>query len=384
MRDNSAGIYIHVPYCRRKCIYCDFYSGGERIADWKLFAQALIQEAKSRTKEIEPYDISTLYIGGGTPSLMPGEDFGNIISSLKNIFRLNQLKEFTIEVNPEDVSLEKIKIWKENGVNRLSLGIQTLNDEELKKIGRNHKIQHIYEALNLLKEYFDNISVDVMFGLPDQTLDSYRKTLKEIISFRPTHISSYSLMYEEGTAMTRLLEENRIKPIDEEIWLEMFNLTKDFLQNAGYNQYEISNYSLKGFESIHNKSYWEGRPYLGLGPSAHSYDGNLVRRANPNDIKGYLRYFSETKNKDLPIFYTEERLTQKELMEEMIMTRLRTVKGLNVKEFAVIFGEKAQKNLLQKAAIYIDNKLMKEENNYISLTHAGFLIYNRIVSQLFM
>ena len=374
----EGGIYIHIPFCRNKCLYCDFYSAGERIADWDIFCKTVISELKSRLKEID-FIPTTLYLGGGTPSLIPVEVFKRIISLLKSELGINEWKEFTIEVNPEDVCHEKCKVWREMGVNRVSVGIQTLNDSELKIIGRKHSSEDALKAFNLLHQYFDNISVDVMFGIPSQTPESYKTTLEKIIEFRPSHISSYSLMLEEGTAMTLLVKRGKLKLPQEDDWMKMFQLTKEKLQDAGYIRYEISNFALPGFESRHNTSYWLGKPYIGLGPGAHSFDGRNTRRANPNDIKGYIRNFDT----DSRIFYTEETLSTEERREEMIMTRLRMADGLNIEEFEAEFGEKEKNRLLQNSKEYISRNLMKLIGKKLSFTDSGFEISDLILSNLF-
>lgn len=377
----EGGIYLHIPFCRNKCIYCDFYSGGSRIADWDRYPIAVTKELKTRVDKELTFLPTTLYLGGGTPSLIPEEVLRNTIESINEITGNSQWKEFTIEVNPEDVTAKKCKTWKETGINRVSIGIQSLNDLELSKIGRRHSALMGEKAIDLLSEYFHNVSVDVMFGIPDQTLTTYEKTIEKIISKHPTHISSYSLMLEPGTAMTLLHEKGKLPLPEEEQWMKMFELTTIILDQSGYKRYEISNYALEGFESLHNQNYWLGKPYIGLGPSAHSYDGEKIRRANPNDLKGYLDFFENPGFKN-EAFYTKENLTEGEQEEEMIMTRLRLIKGLDINLFGKRFGEKKRKNLLQKAIRYINQGLMKEEKGYLKFTDKGFIISDALLCNL--
>ena len=378
----AGGLYIHVPYCRNKCLYCDFYTGGSRIAKWHSFVSSILEELWHRHNEID-INYKTLYIGGGTPSLLPIGEFEKLIEGIHHVIGNIEWEEFTIEVNPEDVSAEKIEIWRKSGVNRISIGVQTLNDAELKNIGRGHDSQMAIEATRLLIEKFRNISVDVMFGLPGQTLESYEKSLKSIIELQPTHISSYSLMLESGTAMTLLAREKRITLPSEEDWIAMYETTLFLLREAGYERYEISNFARQGFESIHNKSYWEGKPYLGLGPAAHSYDGNRIRRNNPMNIKGYLQFYGKNiATSKGQLFYKEEILTEQELREEMLMTRLRTIPGLNLKGFSERFGDTQKEILLQKAKQFILPGLMKENNGNLSITEKGFLVSDSIISSL--
>lgn len=374
----NGGIYVHVPFCEKKCLYCDFYTGGRRIANWQGYAVSILNELNCRKNEIT-YKPTTLFIGGGTPSLIPATEFEVMITGIKNITEQQEFEEFTIEVNPEDIEAEKIKTWKSLGVNRVSMGIQSLDDNELKSIGRQHDSRQAFEAFKVLKKEFDNISVDVMFGLPGQTLDSYMQTLYRIIQLQPTHISSYSLMLEEGTALTLLVGQNKVELPSEDEWVEMFELTTSLLKENGYIRYEISNYSLPGWESKHNSSYWKGNPYLGLGPGAHSYDGADVRRANPNDIKGYLKFFEVNPQNN---FYKEEKLTQEELREEMIMTRLRMTEGLNLDEFKTRFGKEESNRFLNRVKFYEKIGQLKVKDDNISFTDIGFLKSDDILSRL--
>lgn len=375
-----SGLYIHIPFCRTKCLYCDFYSGGTRIADWPRYIASLVTELNLRKSEITG-PLKTLYIGGGTPSQIPEEYFGKLIRDIGKIVCLDRLEEFTLEANPEDINLSKCDVWKESGVNRLSLGVQSMNDQELKRIGRRHGSDTVRIAVDLLKKFFDNISLDVMFGIPSQSMESYFNTLEEILKLEPRHISSYSLMLEPGTAMTHLVETGKIDLPAEEQWLDMFSMTSEILKSRGYSQYEISNFSLPGFESKHNYSYWEGTPYLGLGPGAHSYDGARIRRANPADLKGYIKKFNNSIS-DSP-FYIEEILSDEELREETIMTRLRTCKGLNVNEFENKFGLGERETLMNKAAPFVREGLLNLKENALSLSGEGIPLSDHIISSLF-
>ena len=376
----KGGIYIHVPFCNNKCLYCDFYSGGSRIADWDKYVLALQNELNSREKELV-FDPLTLYIGGGTPSLMPIHHLRMLIHYIKKKVSKTDWDEFTLEVNPEDVTKNNCEEWKSLGVNRVSLGLQTLNTDLLKKIGRRHDDKTGLKALELLLNTFNNVSVDLMFGLPEQSLSNHEKTIDIIINLRPHHISSYSLMLEPGTPMTLLENQGKIILPPEEDWIRMFQMTVDKLKSSGYIHYEISNYSLPGYQSVHNTSYWQGAPYLGLGPSAHSYDGVNIRRANPKDIKGYLKNFLNPVS-SIKKIYSEEYLSYEERREEMVMTRLRTSQGLNLKEFLLKFGKENKKKLQQKSREYIFQGLMKESMGYLSFTEKGILVSDTILSHL--
>ena len=383
--NNMSGVYIHIPFCRNKCLYCDFYTAGSRIADWNLYINCVLNELTFRKNEIKETP-KTLYIGGGTPSLIPNDEFKRLVNELQRILGVKKWEEFTIEVNPEDIDIEKLECWADTRVNRVSMGIQSLNNKELLKIGRKHDSLQALQSMAKIKEYFNNISVDVMFGLPGQTIETYSQTLQNIIELKPTHISSYSLMLETGTAMTFLTKNGEIDLPDEDLWMQMSDLTSELLIASGYQRYEISNYSLKGYESIHNRNYWKGEPYIGLGPAAHSYDGGRIRRANPNQLKQYLnRYKSLDFSSSNESFFQEEILTDRELREEFILTRLRMLSGLDIKEFESRFGYLQKENLLSKANSFIKSGLLKEdiENGRIFLSSQGMKVSDYVMSSLF-
>lgn len=378
--NKEGGIYVHIPFCRHKCLYCDFYTGGVRVADWDEYLKSIVLELSARINELD-FNPVTIYIGGGTPSLIPGDKFLKFIREINEVLGFPSWKEFTLEVNPEDVSFEMIKSWQKAGVTRVSMGVQSLQDDELKIIGRTHDARMAKDATEMLKSNFDNISLDVMFGIPRQTFSSYKESLGKIVGLQPSHISSYSLMLEDGTAMTHLVKQEKIELPDENDWLKMFDYTSQFLKESGYDRYEVSNFSLPGKESLHNSSYWEGKPYIGLGPGAHSYDGGKKRRANCNDIKGYIRKVIN------PGFCVEdisqkEILGETELREELVMTRLRMVKGLDINEFSKRFGRYHTEELMRKIHGFINEGLMKKEAQRVFITDSGFPLFDSILSSL--
>lgn len=374
------GIYVHVPVCRRKCLYCSFYSVGERFAgDWGRIVSAILRELDSRRDEMKGWEELTIYIGGGTPSLMPAREFQRLMHGLRK--RLNpevKIAEVTVEVNPDDVTDELANIWKEAGVNRVSMGVQSLVDSELKAIGRRHDSKTAINANEILAQYFDNISLDLIFGLPGQTLDSLKTTLEGLVAMRPKHISAYSLMYEERAALTRLRDAGKIEETDDDITVRMFLLVNEILGRNGFHRYEISNYSLPGYESRHNSSYWEGVPYVGLGPSAHSYDGARVRRWNVADIKEYLKVVEGNGE-----YFDYETLNEEELIEERIMTGLRTSKGISLKDFEHDFGVEAKNRILRKAERAKAAGDLEETDGFLHLTDKGVMISDEIIVQLF-
>lgn len=377
-------LYIHIPYCRRKCIYCDFYSGGARIADWEMITHALLNELSERMNELPP-TLESLYIGGGTPSLIPPEIFESFIKGLKVKIlhsgkRFDPGLEFTIEVNPEDVDMDHMKAWRTAGVNRVSVGIQTFNDNFLKSIGRTHTGAMAAEALSLLKEEFLNVSADLIFGIPVQGVEDTEADVKRLIDLQPEHVSVYSMMYEVGTALTALRDAGRLRESDEDTVSRQFKCITGLLAAAGYEHYEISNYARTGYRSQHNSGYWTGKPYLGLGPSAHSYDGKRTRRANPADLQGYLSRFAEEPLQNT--FFTEEVLTEQELFEERVMLSLRRREGLDLKKIEKEFGKDRVDSIRRKARKHIDAGNLREKGSALCLSHSGIMLSDLVIVDL--
>ena len=377
----DCGLYVHVAYCRRKCIYCDFFSAGERIAEWSRYVDALCTEFKHRINEMV-CPLRTVYFGGGTPSLMPSKEFRRLCNFLKPYMK--EVEEFTLEVNPDDVDSDKLMVWKECGVNRISIGVQTFSDESLAAIGRRHDSQTALRAYSSVREFFSNVSVDLMFGLPYQTIDVWSSDLKKVLDLHPEHISAYSLMYEEGTALTVLRDSERVREVSDETSEKMFGMLIEALSKAGYDHYEISNFALPGCRSVHNSSYWLQKPYIGLGPSAHSYDGSAMRKGNRADLKGYLEFWTPSGDSSTlshPIC-EEESLSEEELLEEYVMTRLRLREGIPIKDFKSRFGEKASERLLEKCRFFADRGLVEMNGTNISLTKSAILIADSIILEL--
>ena len=390
------GLYIHIPFCRRRCLYCDFFTVGERLADWPVYVDAILAEARFRRVPVNEY---TLYIGGGTPSLMPPEEFNRLANGIQQLY--GTPVEFTIEVNPDDVTPQLARVWKQAGVSRVSMGVQSLVDDELKAIGRRHDSATAINAYQILRSQFENISLDLMFGLPGQSLDSFDCSINGVLELRPEHISAYSLMYEERSALTKLRDMGRIEETDEDDSCAMFELLSHRLKEAGYEQYEISNYAL-GSEnrSRHNSLYWAGAPYIGLGPGAHGYDGQRLRTHNVQDIKHYIDFWNSSQGQvnvpepsqgqaNVPEHVAQtEILTDSDLREEMVMTRLRTREGLDLAEFKSKFGALCYEALLKSAFPHLRAGKLEilsdePEGHYLALTHKGIFISDDIISSLF-
>lgn len=367
-----SSLYVHVPFCRRKCIYCDFYSVGERLADWESLVRKYLEEFDARRGEI-PLPAKTLYLGGGTPSLMPAESLSSLVEALTSRSAIGEGSvERTIEINPDDVTAEKAAAWQRLGLNRFSIGVQSFDDTLLHTIGRRHDAASARRAVETLKPLGD-VSLDLIFALPEQTVEQWRQTVAEAVALRPQHISAYALMYEEGTPLTRRRDNGTIREADDDTYLAMFSYLSDALAAAGYRQYEISNYALPGHESRHNSAYWDGTPYLGLGPAAHSYDGRRTRRANPADIRRYLSHDFTNR------FYTEETLTDSELAEEYLLTRLRTARGIDLADFQRRFPSLSADLLTHPLPT---PGLVAIENNRLHLTRAGIMTSDAVILQL--
>ncbi len=334
-----AGIYAHIPFCHSKCWYCDFYSMPvSRYC--KDYINCLLTEWEHRKHEItEPY--ATLYIGGGTPSALPPQDLCSLIKRL----RLDSIKEVTVEVNPEDITVQYAEILLDAGVNRISMGVQSLVDTELAQTGRKHTSAQAAKAVDALRSGgINNLSLDIIFGLPGQTLESCKYTVNRILEFAPQHISAYSLSYEPGTRLWSRLQTGKEKEAPQELSAEMYSFLCQALSERGYDHYEISNFALPGFCSRHNSSYWDMTPYLGLGAAAHSFDGQL-RRVNPPDIKKYIAHGGLTTS----VQYESKR----EQLNDYIMLRLRTSAGLDMDIITNKFGRSATDEILNTATPYL-------------------------------
>lgn len=381
-------LYVHIPFCKGKCIYCDFYSGGN--PDWEKYLSAVASELSQRIDELRGDEIFTLYIGGGTPSLIPPLYFKKFFSIedngifwdiiRKRGFSVSDELEFTIEVNPEDVNIQNLTVWKNSGVNRISMGVQSMINDELLFLKRRHTAEKVEFAMKLLKQYFNNISIDIMYGLPGQNIDSLNYTIKKVIEFEPTHISTYALTYEDKTPLSFLLKKGDVKERTEEEYEEFDNIIHSYLGNKGYERYEISNYSLPGFRSKHNSGYWKGRAYLGLGPSACSYNGINIRRSNPSDLKNYIKNFEHRDIKN--IFFEEEMLSEEERIEEQIMLGLRTTEGIDLAKFKAAFGNVHLNRLKRNSVKWIKSKDIEVTPNAIRLTDKGIFISDLIITEL--
>ena len=352
------GIYIHIPFCKQKCFYCDFCSFANKNEMQEKYVETVINEIKNITHK-EKYTVTTIYLGGGTPSILNPEYIKNILQEIKSSFKILDDAEITIEINPGTVNEEKLKRYKEYGINRLSIGLQSANDKILKNIGRIHDYKQFEETFFFARKCgFKNINVDLMIGLPTQAIEDVKQTLEKIIQKNPEHISVYSLIIEEGTTIEKLINENKLQLPDEETERIMYWTVVNELKENGYNQYEISNFSKKTYESKHNTNCWKQKQYIGLGTSAHSYL-NKKRYSNTNNIEQYIKNIQESNiSKNITI---HEEQTEESTMNEYMLLGLRMIQGININEFKQKF--KTDPTIKYKE---IQEKLQKE--NLIQIT----------------
>ena len=371
----SLGLYVHIPFCVKKCAYCDFYSQTDySVSD--AYLQALLTEAKILSQQHQGRLVDTVYIGGGTPSSLTAAQLNDLLGALREVFAIATDAEFTLESNPATLDEEKLSVLKNRGVNRLSIGLQSASNQELCTLSRVHSYEDFEKTYHLARRYIDNISLDLMFGLPDQTEVSFQKTLERAVAFQPNHISMYALKIEEGTPFHRI-EETLSLPSEDEV-ANMYLNACDFLEKAGFLQYEISNFARQGCLSQHNLRYWKREEYIGLGPAAHSYV-NGRRYANAKDLRAYIHAMSKGK---LPLVSEEVSLSHQEEIEEEIMLRLRITDGLDLEYLEKVLGYAMEKTVASKIQEYVKHGFLTQRGNVIAMTPRGFLVSNTIISDL--
>ena len=344
----------------------------------EAYVKALIAEAGLRHAELGDEPVKTLYLGGGTPSQLPLPLLSTLMEGLDEVFDLGRVEECTIEANPDDVTPDWCAALQRLRINRVSMGVQSFEDDILRLIGRRHTARQAVDAVSRLREAgITNISIDLIFGLPGQTLASWTESVRQAIDLRPQHISAYGLTYEEGTLLWQQRERGVVTEVPEEQCLEMYRILVDLLCAAGYEHYEISNFALPGFRSRHNSSYWDGTPYLGLGAAAHSYDGK-VRRFNPCDLQAYISRIGAGSRA-----FEQEQLEWWERYDERVMLGLRTTRGVDVARLREDFGEVAWKHFTDEAACYIEARSLRvtEDGRYV-LTNDGMMLSDSIIRDL--
>ena len=372
-----AGIYLHIPFCIKKCGYCDFYS----ITDLSLkdnFIASLIKEIKSRRTEFIDEQITTIYFGGGTPSLLSKDNLIKILDALYSNISNNSVKELTIEVNPDDITEKYLEELIEVGFNRLSIGTQSFNDDILKFMNRRHDSNQAIKTIQRAQQKgFSNISIDLIYGLPNMTLSEWKSSLNLATSMNVQHISAYHLTFEKGTPFYTKLKKGELKEISDTESVEQYQLLVRTLQESEFCDYEISNFAKKGFESQHNSGYWSGENYFGFGPGAHSYKSN-VRRWNISNLMKYIKNVSSDKN-----YFTYENLSDDDRFNELIMLGLRTRKGVDLKILNEKFNSEIQRFFKNEYEIQKSKQNVFVENGFLKVSEDKRFITDQIISDFF-
>ncbi len=374
----TSGIYIHIPFCKSKCIYCDFYSVAGQDDRIDNFVNALIREIEQCSVDTSNWTFDTIFIGGGTPSLLNAHQMGKIISALNNKYDLCKVREFTIEANPGEAPKEKLKEFYSLGINRLSIGVQSFKPELLHFLSRIHSVGDVFRTFESARDAsFKNINCDLIYNIPGQSLEDWQNDLKQLIKMNPEHISAYSLIVEQNTKLFELVLNNSIQMPKDEKHLEFNSISYELLKKHDFIQYEISNYSKSGMECLHNLHYWENDYYLGFGPSAHGYDG-IKRWNNYSDLDKYISLIENSKS---PI-ETSAKISEIERTNEIIGFGLRMTKGFAISRIPSILLNQFQ-NQLKQAQIKFPEMII-EENNRIKLTQTGFNFADAIAVELLL
>ncbi len=371
-----AGIYIHIPFCRKACHYCNFhFSTSMRLQ--KDFVPAILKEIELQ-KNYFSEPVFTIYFGGGTPSILPSDDINSILQHLYKTFSIKQDAEVTLEANPDDISSPKLNEWKAIGINRLSIGIQSFFEDDLTWMNRAHNATQAAGCIALAqKADFYNLSVDLIYGTPTLSNNNWKRNVEKVIELSIPHLSCYALTVEPKTALEKMIAQKKIADVETEKQAIHFEMLMQWMNEAGYEHYEISNFSKPGFRSKHNSSYWQAKSYLGLGPSAHSFNGSS-RQWN---IANNALYIQSLYKNVIP--FEIETLTINQRFNEYIMTSLRTMEGLSLQKVTNEFGELRTEELLQSAQIYLRRRTLKIENDYLHTTTKGKLMADGIAADLF-
>jgi oxygen-independent coproporphyrinogen-3 oxidase len=373
-----AGLYIHIPFCSKACHYCDFHFSTDTRYRGEMMS-SIIRELELQEELAGGDSPETIYLGGGTPSLLNERELGLLFQSLHRKFDLLPDAEITLEANPDDLSAEKLRLFQSLGINRLSIGVQSFHDQTLNMMNRSHSGSQALQAIATAREAgFRNISLDLIFAVPGRTMDLLQQDLEIVLGQSPEHISCYGLTVEERTVFGKNFRAGQFKPVSEDQNADEFELIMDTLAGTGYRQYEVSNFSIPGFESKHNSSYWHGIPYLGLGPGAHSYFGN-ERFSN---IANNHRYMSAIREGNLP--RSKESLSRTDRINEYLMTSLRLDTGLNLDHLKSVLGHEPDVEQLRVINGLISVGSAQMERNCLILTRKGRLVADKIAADLFL
>lgn len=371
-----AGLYIHIPFCKQRCTYCDFHTiiAPKQMPD---LVESLMREMHLRKDYLKNERIETIYFGGGTPSLLTPTMFQQIFSTIYELFSVDENAEITFEANPDDINPDYLKDSSALPFNRISMGIQSFDDVDLKAVNRRHTASQAIEAVkNAQHAGYNNISIDLIYGLPNQTLTSWQKQIEQALSLNVQHISVYGLTFEKGTKLWRQRENAELEAIDDDTMNDMYDLLLKTMDENGFEAYEISNFAKPGFRSRHNSAYWKLNPYLGIGPSAHSYDGDS-RQWNVSSNTKYIRAIRDNKE-----YFEREILKINENYNDYVMISLRTREGADLDFIENTYGVSYLNNCLQSADKYILNEMLIVDGNYLKFSKKGIQLSNIVISDL--
>ncbi|MCV6628904.1 MAG: radical SAM family heme chaperone HemW [Flavobacteriaceae bacterium] len=372
-----SSIYFHIPFCKQACHYCDFHFSTSLKNKEKLL-RAMQIELQRRREELPKAPLQSIYFGGGTPSLLSAEEIEILLAECASYFNFSPQIEITLEANPDDLHPQKIEQLSQTGINRLSIGVQSFFEEDLQFMNRAHHAQEALDSIELAKQYFDNLTVDLIYGIPTADHKRWEQNLQHLIGLELPHISAYALTVEEKTVLAHWIRKKKIAPLDEKKASDQFHFMVDFLTQRGYEQYELSNFGKEGYYSVNNTAYWEAKPYLGIGPSAHSFDGN-TRSWNIANNSKYCHSILEINQ--MPI--TTELLSENDKYNEYIMTALRTKKGIGILDVTQRFGTFFEKYLKQQAITYIKKGWLEANDGRLYCTQEGKFFSDGIASDLF-
>jgi oxygen-independent coproporphyrinogen III oxidase len=372
-----AGIYIHIPFCRQACNYCNFhFSTSVKLQN--DFLNALLKEISIRNDYIGDENVNTIYFGGGTPSILPVASINAIIEKLLEQFPVEAGAEITLEANPDDIDSDRLLSWKQSGINRLSIGVQSFYERDLKWMNRAHDDKQALNSVLLAQRYgFSNLSIDLIYGTPGLNDNEWKNNLATATSLGVPHISCYALTVEPGTALADMIIKKKVQPVRSDDQARQFNIMSKYLLSNGYEHYEISNFAFPGMRSRHNSSYWNGSAYVGFGPSAHSFNG-VSRQWN---VANNALYINALKNGDVPS--ESELLDVTRRFNEYVMTSLRTMEGTDIDFAQNTFGDRTVDTLLQNSIQFIERGWMEKMENRLVLTQEGKLFADGIASDLF-